>query len=79
VDLVLSVQPARDVDIAQLFRGDTMAKLPAVNVRLEGVSATEERSAGLTTHEKSPASAGPFWDGSDGTRTRDLCRDRAAL
>jgi integrase len=56
-----------------------IAKVREINVRLECVSATEERSAGLTAHEKSPASAGPFWDGSDGTRTRDLCRDRAAL
>jgi hypothetical protein len=56
-----------------------IAKVREMNVRLECVSATEERSAGLTAHEKSPASAGPFWDGSDGTRTRDLCRDRAAL
>ncbi len=33
----------------------------------------------IAAHEKSPAAAGPFWNGSDGTRTRDLCRDRAAL
>ena len=56
-----------------------IAKVREMNVRLECVSATEERSAGLAAHEKSPASAGLFWDGSDGTRTRDLCRDRAAL
>jgi hypothetical protein len=56
-----------------------IAKVREINVRLECVSATAQRSAGLIAHEKSPASAGPFWDGSDGTRTRDLCRDRAAL
>ena len=56
-----------------------IAEVREMTVRLECVSATEERSARLTAHEKSPASAGPFWDGSDGTRTRDLCRDRAAL
>src|SRR5437588_9141199 len=50
-----------------------IAKVREMTVRLECVSATEERSAGLPAHEKSPASAGPFWDGSDGTRTRDLC------
>jgi len=56
-----------------------IARAREINVRLECVSATEERPAGLAAHEKSPASAGPFCDGSDGTRTRDLCRDRAAL
>lgn len=55
---------------------ETVAVVPAkvreINVRLECVSATEERSAGLTAHEKSPASAGPFWNGSDGGRVRTL-------
>jgi hypothetical protein len=53
-----------------------IAKVRDMNVRLECASATKERPAGLTAHEKSPGSAGLFWDGSDGTRTRDLCRDR---
>jgi len=37
-----------------------IAKVREINVRLECAGATEERSAGLTAHEKSPASAGPF-------------------
>ena len=56
-----------------------IAKVREIDARLECVGASEEPSAGLRAHEKSPAAAGPFWDGSDGTRTRDLCRDRAAL
>ena len=52
-----------------------IAKVREINVRLECVSATEERSAGLTAHEKSPASAGPFWDGSDGGQSRTLPPD----
>jgi mRNA-degrading endonuclease toxin of MazEF toxin-antitoxin module len=64
--------------VTSLDNLSTIAKGQLVE-RITIVSATEERSAGLTAHEKSPASAGPFWDGSDGTRTRDLCRDRAAL
>jgi hypothetical protein len=56
-----------------------IAKVREMNVRLECVSATEERSAGLTAHEKSPASAGPFWDGSDGGLSRTLPPDHGDI